>query len=390
MGGFTDAVPWLRSYLRRNEGGGIMRYETVVIGAGQAGLAAGYHLAKRGRPFVILDAADRVGGSWLNRWDSLKLFTPASRDSLPGAEFGGGYTFPSLDAMVGYLERYAETFGLPVRLGTQVDGLFREGGGFRVTAGTESFLADNVVLATGVHRVPRRPAFAADLSPGIVQLHSADYRNPGQLRPGTVLIVGAGNSGAEIGVDVGRTHRVLLSGRNVGYLPIEMRGWQGKLMFPLVWWVWEHILTVERKPGRKAQLQALDGHGEFLIRQKEKDLRAAGIERVARIDGVVDGRPRTEDGVLLDVANVIWCTGFDPGFGWIDLPGLDSSGRLASERGAVTGQPGLYVLGQEFEYMFNSHTTGGVGKDAAYVVRQIAASTRSWHAGPDGEPAAVR
>lgn len=348
-----------------------MRYETVVIGAGQAGLAAGYHLAARGKPFVILDGADRVGGSWLERWDSLKLFTPAGHNGLPGAPFGGGYSFTPREDLIGYLERYVETFDLAVQLGTRVDGLFREGDGFRVTAGPESFLADNVVLATGYHRVPKRPAFAAELSAGITQLHSAEYRNPGQLQPGPVLIVGAGNSGAEIGIEVGRTHPVLLAGRNVGYLPIEMRGWQGKLMFPVIWWVWEHILTEDRKPGRKVQAESLEGHGEFLIRQKEKDLLAAGIERVARIAAVVDGRPQTEDGAVLDVANVIWCTGFEAGFGWIDLPGLDASGRLANERGCVRDQPGLYVLGQEFQYMFNSHTVGGVGKDAAYVVRRI-------------------
>jgi putative flavoprotein involved in K+ transport len=347
-------------------------YDTVVIGAGQAGLSAGYHLARRGRSFVILDGADRVGGSWLNRWDSLRLFTPSIRDGLPEAPFEG-YRFPTKDEMVEHLEEYVERFDLPVRLGARVDGLFREDDGFLVTAGTESFRADNVVLATGYHREPRIPAFASELSTDIVQLHSAHYRNPEQLNPGDVLIVGAGNSGAEIGVDVGPTHRVLLAGRNVGYLPIDIRGWQGRLAFPVIWWVWEHLLTQDKKPGRKARAEALEGHGEMLIRQKEKDLVAAGIERLPRISGVVDGRPRTEDGQVLDVANVIWCTGFRPGFGWIDLPGLDSSGRLETERGCVRGQPGLYVLGQEFEYMFNSHTVGGVGKDAAHVVLQIAA-----------------
>lgn len=346
-------------------------YETIVIGAGQAGLSAGYHLLKRGKPFVILDAEQRVGGSWQHRWDSLRLFTPASHNGLPGAPFGGGYTFPAREEMVAYLQRYAERFQLPVRLQTRVDGLFREGDGFRVTAGMESFRADNVILATGVHRVPKIPDFAGDLSPDIVQLHAADYRNPGQLQPGTVLIVGAGNSGAEIGVDVGRTHKVLLAGRNVGYLPIEMRNWQGRLTFPFVWWVWEHVLTERTAAGRKAQQEALQGHGELLIRQKEKDLLAVGIERTPRIADVLNGRPRTEDATVLDVANVIWATGFKPGFGWIDLPGLDSSGLLTGKRGAVAGQPGLYVLGQEFQYMYNSHTAGGVGKDAANVVRQI-------------------
>lgn len=347
-------------------------YDTIVIGAGQAGLSAGYHLAQRGQTFVILDANDQIGGTWLHRWDSLKLFTPSIRDSFPGMEYGRGYSFPTKDELIAYMERYVEAFDLPVRLSTPVDGLFREGEGFRVTSGTESFLAANVILATGVHRVPKVPDFAAQLSPDIRQLHSADYRNPEQLKDGTVLIVGAGNSGAEIGVDVASTHKVLLAGRNVGYLPIDIRGWQGKLAFPVIWWMWEHVLTESKKPGRKAQAEVLTGHGEFLIRQKEKDLVAVGIERTARIAGVVDGRPQTEDGTVLDVANVIWATGFRPDFGWIELPGLDASGRLASTRGAVEGQPGLYVLGQEFQYMFNSHTVGGVGKDAAYVVQQIA------------------
>jgi putative flavoprotein involved in K+ transport len=345
-------------------------YDTIVIGAGQAGLSAGYHLTMRGKPFVILDGADRIGGSWQNRWDSLTLFTPSIRDSLPGLRLPGKFRFPPKEELLAYFERYAEHFQLPVRLSTPVDGIFREGDGFRVTSGTEAFLADNVILAIGSHRKPKTPAFAAELSPDIVQMHSVDYRNPGQLQPGTVLLVGAGNSGAEIGVDIGHSHRVLLSGRDVGCLPINITNWQGRVAFPVIWWVWEHVLTEGKKPGRKVQAEMLEGHGEFLIRQKEKDLVAAGIERVPRITGVVDGRPQTEDGTVLDVANVVWCTGFTPDFAWIDIPGLDTSGRLTSERG-VTAVPGLYVIGQEFQYMFNSHTVGGVGKDAAYVVRHI-------------------
>ncbi len=347
------------------------KLDTIVIGAGQAGLSAGYHLAKRGKPFVILDAADRVGGSWLNRWDSLTLFTPSIRDNLPGMPLGGDYRSPTKDEMLDYLERYVATFELPVRLGVHVDGLFRDGSGFRVTAGAQAFDADHVVLATGAHRVPRMPAFAGDLADDIVQLHSVDYRNAGQLAPGPVLLVGAGNTGAEIAIDLAPTHQVLMAGRTVGEIPIDIRGWQGRLMFPVLWWVWEHILTERTRPGRKVQAGAVQGQADPWIRQKEKDIKAAGVERTSRIAGTVDGRPQNEDGEVLDVANVIWCTGFEEGFGWIDLPGLDSSGRLATERGAVEGQPGLHVLGQEFQYMFNSHTVGGVGKDAAYVVQHL-------------------
>jgi len=346
-------------------------YDTIVIGAGQAGLSAGYHLAKRGKPFLILDAADQVGGSWRNRWDSLRLFTPSIRDGLPGMPVPGGYHFPTSRELLDYMESYVDKFQLPVRLGVRVDGLFREGDRFRVTAGSEAYDAANVILALGSHRVPKWPAFARELADDIVQLHSVDYRNPGQLAPGSVLLVGAGNTGAEIGVELGATHQVLLAGRKVGELPIDTRNWQGRLMFPIIWWVWEHILTEKKKPGRKVQAEALEGHSEPLIRQKERDLVAAGIRRKPRIARITDGRPETEDGEVLDVANVIWCTGFKADFGWIDLPGLDVSGRLASERGAVVGQPGLYVLGQEFQYMFNSHTVGGVGKDAAYVVQHL-------------------
>lgn len=345
--------------------------DTLVIGAGQAGLAAGYHLTRRGGPFLIVDAADRVGGSWLDRWDSLTLFTPSIRDSLPGLPLGGGYRFPTRQEMLDYLERYVATFELPVRLGVEVDGLFREGPGFRVTAGAQAFDADHVILATGAHRVPRTPPFAADLAGDIVQLHSADYRSPGQLAPGPVLLVGAGNSGVEIAMDLAPSHEVLLAGRTVGEIPIDIRGWQGRVMFPVIWWVWEHVLTERSKPGRKVQAERIEGHGDPWIRQKEKDIQRAGVQRTSRITGTADGRPRNEDGEVLDVANVIWCTGFEKGFGWIDLPGLDSSGRLPTQRGAVLGQPGLFVLAQEFQYMFNSHTVGGVGKDAAYVVEQL-------------------
>jgi putative flavoprotein involved in K+ transport len=346
-------------------------FDTIVIGAGQAGLSAGYHLAKRGKPFLILDSADRVGGSWRNRWDSLRLFTPSIRDGFPGMRYPGGYGFPTSQELCSYMEEYVERFALPVRLGVKVDGLFREGDSFRVTAGSDAFMAANVILATGSHRSPKWPAFAGELSGDIVQLHSSDYRNPAQLAPGTVLLVGAGNTGAELAMELSQTHDVLMSGRTVGQLPIDTRNWQGRLLFPVIWWVWEHVLTEKKKPGRKLQAEALEGGSEPWIRQKEKDIVAAGVQRKPRISRITDGRPETDDGEVLDVANVIWCTGFRPDFGWIALPGLDSSGRLASERGAVVGQPGLYVLGQEFQYMFNSHTVGGVGKDAAYVVAHL-------------------
>ena len=328
------------------------QYDTIVIGAGQAGLAAGYHLAKRGKPFVILEAADRVGGSWLNRWDSLRLFTPATHDGLPGMPFAGGYGFPTTDELIAYLESYAEQFDLPVRTGVRVDGLFREGDGFRVTAGSRAYDAQNVVLATGVHRGRDVPAFADRAVPGHRAAALGRLPQPGTA-PGRAPCSSSARATPaprSASRSAPRTE-VLLAGRNVGYIcrstsaagragsPSRSSGGRGSTSSPRT-----------RSPGARCRRKRSRATASSLIRQKEKDLVAAGIERIARIAAVVDGRPQTEDGDVLDVANVIWCTGFVPDFGWVDLPGLDSSGRLATDArprhrtaGPLRARPGVPV-----------------------------------------------
>jgi putative flavoprotein involved in K+ transport len=346
------------------------RYETVVIGAGQAGLSVGYHLAQQGMDFVILDAAPAVGGSWRNRWDSMHLFTPSGHDGLPGTPFPArGYQFPSRDEMVAYLESYAATHELPVETGVPVDGLFREGEQFIVTSGSQRCMADNVIVCTGEHRNPKIPALAPELSADVVQMHSVDYRNPGQLREGAVLVVGPGNSGADIALDVRAAgHATYLSGVHPGQLPFRIE--KARMLFPIIWWTWTHVLNQRTPVGRRARPKILAGH-EPLIRVKDVDLKRAGVERVSRTTGVVDGMPQVEDGSVLEVGNVIWCTGFKHDYSWISLDGTDPAAALPNERGAVTGYDGLYVLGQEFQFAFNSHTVGGVGRDAAYVVRRL-------------------
>src|SRR5690606_18019860 len=207
------------------------RTGTLVIGAGQAGLSVGYHLAQHGLPFLIVDANARIGDTWRKRWDSLRLFTPARFDGLDGMRFPApGNTFPTKDEMGAYLEHYAATFHLPVRTNTRIDRLTHENGRFVATSGERRFEADNVVVAMSNMQKPKVPAFAGDLDPGIVQLHSRDYRNPGQLREGSVLIVGAGNSGAEIGFELSRTHPVFLSGRPTGHLPFDLHGLPARLL----------------------------------------------------------------------------------------------------------------------------------------------------------------
>jgi putative flavoprotein involved in K+ transport len=348
-------------------------FETVVIGGGQAGLSVGYHLAQLGRPFVILDANLRIGGSWRNLWDSLRLFTPSGHDGLPGMRFPKpGWSFPTRDEMADYLEAYAAHFELPVRSGVRVDALGRGANGrFVVAAGDRRFEADNVVVATGAFQTPSVPDLARELDPRIVQMHSSEYRNTGQLREGDVLVVGAGNSGADIALDVVREHRTWLSGKHPGHLPINTVGLSGRLAFPFIWRAWTHVLTLDTPIGRRMRPKVLAGP-EPLIRVKPKHLTSAGVERVERTTGVRGGLPELADGRVMDVANVIWATGYRPRFDWIDLPVIGEDGEPVSERGVCEAEPGLYIVGRQFQFAFNSHTVGGVGRDAAYLVKQIA------------------
>jgi putative flavoprotein involved in K+ transport len=352
--------------------------QTVVIGGGQAGLSVGFHLARRGLPFVILEANDRVGDTWRRRWDSLRLFTAARYDGLDGMPFPAPqYTFPTKNEMADYLEAYATRFRLPVRTGVKVDRLFKERGRYIVKAGNKHIEAEHVVVAMATYQVPHIPAFARELNSNIVQLHSRDYRNPGQLRHGGVLIVGAGNSGSEIAVEVVRSHRTWMSGRDTGHLPFRIDGFLGRtFLVPLVLRVVFHrILTVRNAIGRRVRPKVISQGGP-LIRVKPANLAAAGVERVPRVAGIRDGLPVLDDGRVLDVTNVIWCTGFHPGFSWIDLPILENNGEPKHEEGCVPNQPGLYFVGLHFVYAMSSTMIHGVGRDADRIAGTIEARTR--------------
>ena len=365
---------------------GAEHVETVIIGAGQAGLSVGYHLARRGRRFVILDAYQRIGDPWRTRWDSLGLFTPARYDGLPGWPFPApAWSFPTKDEMADYLEAYAARFQLPVRTGTRAERLSREGDRYVVTAGENRLEADQVVVATGAYRRPRVPAFTAELDPNILQLHSSQYRDPSQLREGGVLVVGAANSGAEIALEVSRDHRTWLSGRHPGQVPFRPGDWSSRLLVPVIVLLATHVLTVKTPIGRavRQRLQVEGGgvsRGQPLGRVRLEDLAAAGIERVSRTAGARGGRPVLDDGRILEVANVIWCTGFVPDFAWIDLPVLAADGGPVHDRGVVGSEPGLYFVGLVFQYALASSLVGGVGRDAAHIAEQIASRQ------PNGRP----
>jgi putative flavoprotein involved in K+ transport len=351
--------------------------ETIIVGAGQAGLSVGYHLSRRALPFVILDANERIGDAWRKRWDSLRLFTPACYDGLAGMPFPApAYSFPTKDEMADYLESYASRMELSVRTGVRVDGLSRNGDRFVLTSGDSLFEAGNVVVAMASNQTPWMPPFAHELDSGILQLHAAEYHNPSQLRDGGVLVVGAGNSGAEIALDAASGHPTWLSGRHTGHVPFRIEGTTARLITPILFpIVFHRVLTVKTPIGRKMRTRILSHHGMPLVRIKPKDIAAAGIGRVTRVVGVHEGLPVLEDDRVLDVANVIWCTGFRADLSWIDLP-IFQEERPVHQRGVVATEPGLYFVGLEFLYAASSGMVQGVGRDAEYVVEAIVSRTR--------------
>jgi putative flavoprotein involved in K+ transport len=351
--------------------------ETIVIGGGQAGLAVGYHLAQRNLPFQILDANEHIGDAWRNRWDSLRLFTPARYAGLPGMRFPGrGDAFPTKNQVADYMVEYARRFQLPVRNGVRVDRLWQEGERFVMSTGGQRFEAANVIVAMANYQRPRVPDFARGLDEEIIQLHSHEYKNPSQLREGGVLIVGLGNSGADIGIEVAGSHETWIAGNETGSIPWPIESFVSRnFLVRLVRFFGHHILTVDTRLGRKLRPKLLS-QGAPLIRVKPKDLVEAGIVRVPRVAGVKNGLPLLADGRTLDIKNVIWCTGFHHDFPWIDLPIFERSEPI-HERGTVSKVPGLYFVGLHFLYSMTSATLIGVGRDAERVAQAVAQRSRT-------------
>ena len=351
-------------------------HDVVVIGGGQAGLASGYHLAKRGVRFVILDAAEGVGDSWRNRWDSLRLFTSGRYNGLPGMPFPGSRTsFPTKDQVADYLAAYATRFQLPIRLRTRVERVSArdDGEGFVVVANGQPMDADQVIVASGAFHAPRVPEFAAELNPSILQLHSSEYRRSSELREGPVLVVGAANSGAEIALDIAGRHRTTLVGPDTGHVPVDLDGLFGRMVDPLIWFAANHVLTIHTPIGRKVRSVARY-HGHPVERARPDRLHAAGVERrLRRVVGVRDGVPMLDDGEVIDAANVIWATGWRRDYAWIDLPIFRDDGWPDEVEGVVASAPGLYFVGLPFQRAIASSLLGAVGRDAADIADHVVA-----------------
>lgn len=348
------------------------RYHTIVIGAGQAGLATGYYLSRQGADFVIFDKNESVGDPWRERWDSMHLFTPAVYNNLPGMTFPGkDDRLPHKDEVAEYLETYVEHFDLPVRLKTPVASVTRQGEIYKVeTEGDEGYDAQNIVVATGSFQKPQVPSFARDLDDALLQLHSSEYQNPQQLQEGDVLVVGAGNSGTQISLELAEERQVYLSGPDTGRIPRTLFGRD------IYRWIWPTLLHIPGDSwlGSRLMEKAASG-GDPLVGITQEEVKEAGIERVPRTTGINNGQPVLDDGRQVDVANVIWATGFKPDYSWIDLPVFREDGYPEHERGVVKEEPGLYFMGLKYQHRGKSSLIGGVGDDARYIVEQIAART---------------
>jgi putative flavoprotein involved in K+ transport len=283
-----------------------------------------------------------------------------------------GDTFPTKDQVADYLMDYAQRFHLPVRNGVRVDRLWKDGDHFVISAGDQFLKCENVVVAMANYQQPRIPPFARDLDSGIVQLHSHAYRNPSQLREGGVLVVGVGNSGAEIAIEAARSHEVWISGKESGHIPWPIDSLIARFfLVRLVRLLGHYVLTVNTPLGRKLRPKMLRT-ATPLIRVKPQSLIDAGVARVPRVVGAEHGRPVLADDRTLDVKNVIWCTGYQHGFPWIDLPIFDENGEPDHESGIVKSVPGIYFAGLHFLYSMSSATLIGIGRDAERVAKAIA------------------
>jgi putative flavoprotein involved in K+ transport len=347
------------------------QHDVIVIGAGQAGLATGYYLAQHGINFVILDAGSEVGEVWSKRWDSLRLFSPAKYSSLPGFAFPAApFHLPDKDEVAAYFKAYVTRFQLPVRLSVMVTRVHRQGKLYLLETNSGLFSASHVVVAIGTFHAPNIPAFAKDMNPRIVQLHSNQYHNPQQINAGKVVVVGASSSGAQIALDLTQTHEVYLAGRDPGNSP---RRFLGKDSY---WWLYATGLGQLSRDSWLGSRIACgydtgDSHSGGRVGIPAQAIRDAGVKWIPRVVGIQNGLPLLEGGQTLDVRTIIWATGYRPDYHWIEDMPVNHYGYPIHTRGVVKGEPGLYVMGLVFQYRMNSHMVGGVDQDAKYLVEVI-------------------
>jgi putative flavoprotein involved in K+ transport len=342
------------------------RREVVVIGGGQAGLAIGYHLARQGRSFTILEAASEPAAAWRERWDSLKLFTPARYNALPGLPFPGDpERYPGRDEVVAYLAEYARHFDLPVELTSRVKSIRMTDGTYLVELDDRTYEADQVVVATGPFQVPFVPSIAERIDARVVQLHSTGYRSPDAIPAGAVLVVGGGNTGFQIAEELAGSRETHLS---IGsrQMPLPQRILGRDLFWYLDATGLIHKTTASRIGRRMEGRDTLIGSTPRALRRRH------GVHLHDRAVEAAGSTIGFSDGTSLDVATVVWATGFRVDHSWVHVPVFDDGGRLVHRRG-VTESSGLYFLGLSWQHTRGSALLGWVKDDAEHIAQQIAA-----------------
>lgn len=343
--------------------------DVLVIGAGQAGLAMGYHLARAGRDFLIVDAADEVGQSWRRRWDSLRLFTPARYSALPGLPFPAAPDhLPGKDEVADYIDAYARRFDLPVQLGAAVRLLQLADGRFEAQTERGAYLARSVVVATGPFQQPAIPAIAARMAPEVTQLHTADYRSPDQLPPGPVLVVGSGNSGVQIAEELSGSRPVsLAAGRRQAEVPQRLLG---RDLFSWLDLVGIMKVSADSRLGRRIR------DHDPLIGTSLRQLRDLGVQVHDRVTGAGHHQLQTADGHQFEAASVIWATGYRPDYGWLTIPEAIGDDGWPRRTAGASPVPGLHHLGLTFLRTRGSALLGWVGHDAEYLTDRLAERAR--------------
>ncbi|MFD1707646.1 flavin-containing monooxygenase [Siminovitchia sediminis] len=341
-------------------------YETIIIGAGQAGLAVGYYLQKTGQNFLLIDKAKEIGKQWKNRYDSLVLFTPRKYSSLPGLKLEGEeHGFPSKDEIAVYLQAYGETFNLPIQLNEEVIQIVKDGEVFIIRTNRNEYRSKNVVIATGPFQTPNTPPWSQELAASVNQLHSSRYKNPGQLAEGNVLVVGGGNSGAQIAVELSKERETYLAiSKSLHYLPLRIG------QRSIFWWFDQLGILQASSHSFLGKLIQKKGDPIFGFELKQ----AIRQKKVAVIRKVIGARKKQvicEDRSVLEVNNIIWATGFRTEYPWLQVQGvLNIEGKVLHHRGQ-TNIDGLFFIGLPWQYRRGSALLQGVGEDAKYIASQI-------------------
>ncbi|PAD73972.1 flavin-containing monooxygenase [Paenibacillus campinasensis] len=343
-----------------------MRWDTLIIGAGQAGMAAAYWLKKASVPFIMLDRGERHGQVWEERYDSLRLFTPRTHSALPGLPLEGDPDgFPDKAEMAAYLAKYADMFEFPIRYGDEVFAVHQEEEGFLVNTAQGDYHARQVIVATGPFQTPRIPELAASLPADIVQLHSSSYRNPSQLQSGSVLVVGGGNSGAQIAYELSHTRETHLSmSKRPRHLPMVLGG---KGMF---WWLDKLGLLRASSTSFVGKLLKRQGDPIFGYELKQA-MKYGKVKLHGKTVGGSESGVRFEDDSELQVRNIVWATGFASDYGWLQMKGaLNDEGGVRHSRG-ISPVPGLYYVGLPWQTHRGSALLAGVSEDARCIVEAI-------------------